>query len=50
MTKPLLSQSLKLPGYSKHKIPNGKIVSIMSTYLPRLEMVIMFLIPRSFQL
>ncbi|SCU86832.1 LANO_0C09340g1_1 [Lachancea nothofagi CBS 11611] len=42
LTKALLSKSLKLSGYSKHKIPNGKITSIMSTDLSRLEMAIIF--------
>ncbi|SCU86403.1 LAFA_0E00540g1_1 [Lachancea sp. 'fantastica'] len=42
LIKALLRKSLKLSSYSKHKFPNGKITSIMSTDLSRLELAIMF--------
>ncbi|SCV02438.1 LAME_0H00540g1_1 [Lachancea meyersii CBS 8951] len=42
LIKSLLNKSLKLSSYSKHKFPNGKITSIMSTDLSRLELAIMF--------
>ncbi|CEP65006.1 ATP-binding cassette transporter YOR1 LALA0_S16e00518g [Lachancea lanzarotensis] len=42
LIKAMLRKSLKLSSYSRHKLPNGKITSIMSTDLSRLELAIMF--------
>ncbi|CAR21771.1 ATP-binding cassette transporter YOR1 [Lachancea thermotolerans CBS 6340] len=42
LIKAILNKSFKLSGYSKHKFPNGKITSVMSTDLSRLELAIMF--------
>lgn len=42
LMKAILTKSFNLSGYSRHKFPNGKITSLMTTDLSRLELAIMF--------
>lgn len=42
LIKAILDKSFKLSGYAKYKYPNGKITSIMSTDLSRLELAVAF--------
>lgn len=42
LIKAILDKSFKLSGYSKHKFPNGKITSLMTTDLSRLELALVF--------
>ncbi|SCU98785.1 LAMI_0F16226g1_1 [Lachancea mirantina] len=42
LIKAILTKSMKLSGFSRHRFPSGKITSIMSTDLSRLELAIIF--------
>lgn len=42
LTKAILTKSMKLSPYSRHKFPNGKITSLMSTDVSRLEFALTF--------
>ncbi|SCU90689.1 LAMI_0E03202g1_1 [Lachancea mirantina] len=42
LTKAILTKSMRLSGSSRHRFPNGKITSIMSTDLSRLERAVVY--------